>query len=122
MPVLVARRRPSKGLHPSAPAPTAHTVKTLQEIPNIGPSLAADLRRIGINHPAQLAGHDPHRLYRTLCDVTRERQDPCVLDVFISAVRFMEGAPARPWWYYTEERKRRYGRVEGRRQRAEGRI
>jgi hypothetical protein len=29
-----------------------------------------------------------------------------VLDVFISAVRFMEGAPARPWWRYTAERKR----------------
>jgi hypothetical protein len=21
-------------------------------------------------------------------------------------VRFMEGAPARPWWHYTPERKR----------------
>jgi hypothetical protein len=29
-----------------------------------------------------------------------------VLDVFLSAVRFMEGAPARPWWHYTAERKR----------------
>jgi hypothetical protein len=87
----------------------AHTVKTLQQIPNIGPSLAADLRRVGIDRPAQLAGQDPHRLYRRLCDVTHERQDPCVLDVFISAVRFMEGAPARPWWHYTAERKRKYG-------------
>ena len=128
MPVLTARRRPtrpSKALHPSAPAPAAHTVRALQEIPNIGPSLAADLRRLGIDRPAQLAGQDPLRLYRGLCDITHERQDPCVLDVFISAVRFMEGSPARPWWYYTAERKRKDGQLwgadEGRRQRAEGR-
>jgi hypothetical protein len=117
MPVPVAARRPSKGLDPSAPGPRAHIVKALQDIPNIGPSVAADLRRVGIDHPAQLTGQDPFRLYRKLCDVTAERQDPCVLDTFISAVRFMEGAPARPWWHYTGERKRKYGhllRVEGR--------
>jgi pathogenicity locus Cdd1 protein len=30
-----------------------------------------------------------------------------VLDTFIAAVRYMEGAPKRPWWHYTAERKRR---------------
>ncbi len=35
---------------------TAVTVKVLRDIPNIGPSLAADLRRLGINRPAELAG------------------------------------------------------------------
>jgi hypothetical protein len=28
-----------------------------------------------------------------------------VLDTFIAAVRFMEGAPPHPWWHYTAERK-----------------
>jgi hypothetical protein len=28
-----------------------------------------------------------------------------VLDVFIAAVRFMDGEPAQPWWAYTAERK-----------------
>jgi hypothetical protein len=37
--------------------------------------------------------------------ITGKRQDPCVLDVFIATVRFIEGAPARPWWHYTAERK-----------------
>jgi len=30
---------------------------------------------------------------------------PCLADVFISAVKFMEGAPHQRWWHYTEERK-----------------
>ena len=81
------------------------SVERLESIPNIGPSLAADLRSIGIAHPHDLPGQDPYRLYDRLCRVTAARQDPCVLDTFIAAVRFMEGAPAHPWWHYTAERK-----------------
>ncbi len=40
------------------------------------------------------------------CAIPREtRHDPCVIDVFIAAVRFMGGEPAKPWWKYTPERK-----------------
>lgn len=80
-------------------------VEQLESIPNIGPSLAADLCSIGIAHPHDLPGEDPYALYERLCRVTASRQDPCVLDTFIAAVRFMEGAPAHPWWHYTAERK-----------------
>ena len=44
-----------------------------------------------------------------LVDVAHEagqRHDPCLLDTFIAAVRYMEGAPKKPWWKYTAERKR----------------
>ncbi|MBA3961576.1 MAG: helix-hairpin-helix domain-containing protein [Chthoniobacterales bacterium] len=87
-------------------ASNARSATALESIPNIGPSLADDLRLLGINQPRQLVGKDPWKLYRTLCRKTHARQDPCVLDTFISAVRFMEGAPAHPWWHYTAERKR----------------
>lgn len=98
-----ARRRPS----PKATSDTDRgSLTALEQVPNVGPSLADDLRDIGITHPRELAGRDPYRLYRTLCDVTGVRHDPCVIDVFISAVRYMEGAPAHPWWHYTPERKR----------------
>jgi len=83
-------------------------VKDLQDIPNIGPSMAADLRCIGITRPTELAGRDPLAMYQALCRKTRSRQDACVLDVLMSAVRFMEGAPSRPWWHYTAERKRTF--------------
>jgi hypothetical protein len=78
----------------------------LEQIPNIGPSIAANLRRIGVSAPPDLLGKDPYALYDALCRATSLRQDPCVLDVFIAAVRFMAGEPAKPWWKYTPERKR----------------
>lgn len=89
-------------------ATNARSAMVLEAIPNIGKSIANDLRSIGIESPQGLIGRDPHALYEALCDRTRSRQDPCVLDTFISAVRFMEGAPARPWWHYTAERKRKF--------------
>ncbi|NQD37831.1 mitomycin resistance protein [Permianibacter sp. IMCC34836] len=77
----------------------------LEQIPNIGPSLAEDLRLCGVSTPAELVGRNPVALYDELCRRTGVRHDPCVLDTFMSAVRFMEGAPPHPWWHYTEERK-----------------
>jgi hypothetical protein len=44
-------------------------------------------------------------MYLSLCDLTGARQDPCVLDTFIAATRFMAGDPPHPWWHYTAERK-----------------
>jgi len=84
---------------------------TLEDLPNIGPAIANNLRRIGVHYPCDLVGQRPEELYRALGEATGVRHDPCVLDVFISAVRFVEGEPARPWWYYTAERKRRYAAV-----------
>jgi hypothetical protein len=37
-------------------------------------------------------------MYDDLCRITAQRHDPCLLDTFISAVRYMEGAPKKPWW------------------------
>ena len=79
----------------------------LEEIPNVGPSMAEDLRLVGVSHPQDLIGRDPYQMYEELCQKTGKRHDPCVIDVFISAVRFMEGEPKRPWWAYTPERKQR---------------
>jgi hypothetical protein len=77
----------------------------LEDLPNVGPAVARDLRRVGIARPADLVGVDPYALFDTLCRVTRKRHDPCMLDTFISIARFMGGAKARPWWAYTAERK-----------------
>jgi len=80
-------------------------ITDLEEIPNIGPSIAASLRLIGISSSQGLLGKDPYKMYDDLCHATRARQDPCVIDVFIAAVRFMAGEPSKPWWKYTPERK-----------------
>lgn len=83
-------------------------VRQLQDLPNVGPATARDLEAIGIKRPEQLVGEDPLRLYQRLCRKRGARQDPCVLDVFISITRFMNGDASRPWWAYSRERKRRY--------------
>ncbi|MFZ2473274.1 MAG: helix-hairpin-helix domain-containing protein [Methanothrix sp.] len=54
----------------------------------------------------------PYDMYKELCRKTRKRHDPCVIDAFISAVRFMEGEPKRPWRAYTSERKHRLAGME----------
>ena len=77
----------------------------LEDIPNVGPAIAADLRQLGITLPIDLRGRDPYSMYDDLCRLTGVRHDPCLLDTFIAAVRFMEGEPKKPWWKYTAERK-----------------
>lgn len=85
--------------------PNRETVSNLEELPNIGKAIAYDLRLIGINHPRELIGKDPFDLYDTLCVTLGEKLDPCVIDVFLSVVYFMEGGEPLPWWTFTKERK-----------------
>ncbi len=91
-------------------AKTHDQAQRLVDIPNIGPSIAGDLRALGITEPRQLVGRDPYAMYEHSNRIAGVRQDPCLIDCFISAVRFMEGAPPLPWWHYTAERKRHLGR------------
>jgi hypothetical protein len=81
------------------------TLTRLEELPNIGPAIAATLRRIDVRKPSDLAGRDPYALFDELGARTGRRHDPCLLDVFIAATRFMGGEPAKPWWAYTAGRK-----------------
>ena len=85
--------------------PDRKTVSRLEDLPNIGKAMADDLRLIGIEHPKHLDGKDPFDLYDRLCSARGIRQDPCVIDVFMSAVHFMEGGESLPWWSFTDERK-----------------
>lgn len=81
-------------------------VVVLEDVPNVGKAIAADLRLIGIQEPSDLLGRDPYAMFESLCTATGMRHDPCELDTFIAAVRFIEGGPRLPWWAFTAERKR----------------
>jgi hypothetical protein len=81
-------------------------VVKLEQIPNVGPRIASDFHRLALHHAHALVGRDPYALYDQLNELTGVRHDPCVLDTFIAAVRYMEGGPKRPWWRFTAERKR----------------
>jgi hypothetical protein len=91
----------------SNPRPSSReAIACLEDIPNVGPVIATDLRRLGITTPSALPGRDPYAMYDDLCRITGQRHDPCLLDTFIAVVRYMEGGRKKPWWKYTAERKR----------------
>lgn len=105
-----------------SPAPRGATLKApkaasaadcirLEDLPNIGPAMAADLRALGVLQPQALTALDALALYQALCRLSGKRQDPCVLDTFMAVTDFMRGAAPAPWWAYTAERKRRYGAI-----------
>ena len=88
-----------------------HDIKKLQDIPNVGKAIEKDFIVLGIKEPIELIGKDPYQMYSDLCGVTSKRYDPCVIDIFISAVRYMEGGPPKKWWEFTNERKKKMGAI-----------
>lgn len=82
-------------------------VVRLQEIPNVGPKMAAVLIKLGITRLQDAAGRDPDEMYHELCAIDAKRHDPCVRDIFAAVVSHAEGGTARPWWEFTPERKAR---------------
>lgn len=80
-------------------------ITNLKDIPNVGPATIRYLNVVGVHSPFELVGQNPYSMFRELCHTAGKEFDPCLLDVFISAVRFMEGEPEKEWWYYTTARK-----------------
>jgi hypothetical protein len=91
-------------MHPSKV--TRRRLRSLTDLPNVGPSIAKDLQLLGIRKPTDLVGKSPVALYEALNRRTGTRHDPCVLDTFMSVTSFMDGAPARVWWSFTAKRKK----------------
>jgi predicted RecB family nuclease len=78
----------------------------LQVIPGVGPSIAADLRGLGIRRVADLAKADPQALYDRLCRKTGTKQDRCVLYAFRCAVYYASRPVHEPeklkWWNWKD--------------------
>jgi DNA transformation protein len=81
-------------------------VSKLEDIPNIGKSIAADLRSIGIKHPQQLLEHEPLELYLKLGGTMGKRHDPCVRYTFMAARYYMQSGEKVAWWKFTERGKK----------------
>jgi len=88
--------------------PDRKILSRLEELPNVGKAIGKDLRLIGIDNPRKLIGKDPFELYDALCIASGKRHDPCVIDVFMSVVYFMEGGEPLPWWSFTDERRKHF--------------
>ena len=78
----------------------------LQSLPGIGPSLAADLRALGVRRIRELKRRNPERLYVQLNRLRGQRQDPCVLYAFrcaTYAARTPRPAPELlKWWNWKD--------------------
>jgi hypothetical protein len=81
----------------------------LGQLRNVGKATLGDFRLLGITTVEQLAGQDAGALYRRLCQLTRQRQDPCVHDVFAAAIHQAKTGEALDWWAFTARRKAREG-------------
>jgi hypothetical protein len=79
----------------------------LMRLANIGPRAREDLKRLGIETVGQLALCEPDELYARLNELSGQRHDPCVWDVFAAAIHQARTGEAMPWWRWTPERKRR---------------
>ncbi len=86
--------------------PNRETVSKLEHLPNIGKKMADYLKVADINTPQSLIGKDAFTLYKVLCEKSGERFDPCVIDIFMSVIDFMEGGEPKAWWKFTNERKK----------------
>lgn len=82
-----------------------NNLNSLTDLPNIGKASEEDLIMLGINMPEDLIGLCPYQMHDQLCSKTGIQHEVCVIDVFISITRFMEGDEPKPWWKYTNERK-----------------
>lgn len=85
--------------------------RQLGDLFSIGPAMLRDFELLGIQSVAQLARRNPKAMYATLNRTTGERHDPCVLDVFCSAVAQARNPrlPAEKcaWWWWSRKRKQR---------------
>lgn len=78
----------------------------LEDLPGIGPSIADDLRRIGVERPEQLPGEDPYELFDRL-EAIDGPTDRCVLYVFRCAQYAVNKGPdgdpeLLKWWSWKD--------------------
>ncbi len=79
----------------------------LLNLRNVGPATLNDFQCLGISSIAELANQDPDTLYLKLQEITGEKHDPCVWDVFAAAIHEAQTGEREPWWTWTKVRKKR---------------
>ena len=80
---------------------TPPLISCLENLPNIGKAIAADLRAIGINQIEQLAKCDPLETYLNLAKQMGLRHDPCVFYTLLAVQHFLQHNEKLPWWKFT---------------------
>ncbi len=83
-----------------------HNACKLEDIPNIGKSIASDLRALGILTPQQLAKRDPLQTYLALSGPMGQRHDPCMLYTLLAAQHYLHSGETIRWWKFTAQGKK----------------
>jgi DNA transformation protein len=86
-------------------SPGKKQMPRLEALPNVGKSIARDLRAIGITTPAQLRRRAPLSVFHELKTTMGRRHDPCVLYTLLSVRHFFETSESLPWWRFTAQGK-----------------
>ena len=110
---MPSTRRATKGTT-SRPKPDPNEAlrREFMKLPNVGRATAGDLLLLGIKSVAELKTIDAWKLYDRLCEVTKQRHDPCCIDVFMAIKDFARTGVERPWWDFTPIRKLEQSRRE----------
>ena len=91
------------------PVDDRNSLKELQKIPGIGPSIARDLLALNIRRPADLIGKDPEKLYARFNRLSGRKNDPCLLYAFRCAVYAASSRKPAPrllkWWNWKDSGK-----------------
>ena len=81
-------------------------LKTFQNIPGVGISIAQDLWDLGLRSCDDVKRSDPELLYRQLCSLRGTHIDRCVLYVFRCAVYYTSEVHHDPellqWWNWKD--------------------
>lgn len=78
---------------------------SLTDLPNIGKSIASDLKKIGIDSSSELEKRNPLSIFEELRTVMGKRHDPCVYYTLLSVDHFLRTGESLAWWKFTDQGK-----------------
>ena len=61
-------------------------VRELSSLSGIGKKMLEDFEKLGVRSVTQLSRCDARDLYDRMCEITAQRQDPCVFDTYRCAI------------------------------------
>jgi len=83
--------------------------RKLGDLRGIGKKMLEDFDQLGVRSVQQLKSRDADELYRRMCEISGQRQDPCVLDTYRCAIEQARNPnlpdEQRDWWYWSRLRK-----------------
>ena len=81
----------------------------LGDLRGIGKAMLKDFELLGVKSVRQLKSQEAHELYDRMCEISGQRQDPCVLDTYRCAIEQARNPnlpeEQKDWWYWSRVRK-----------------